>query len=72
MEIRVVSADRVAQAQKIIASAKEAGEAEQNRAIEEAIKLLYPYAPREGQRNALRQLIGRTLYSLQRPRLEKA
>jgi hypothetical protein len=45
VETRVVSADQVVQAQRIIAGAKEAEEAEQNRAIEEAIQLLYPYAP---------------------------
>ena len=47
----------MAQAQKIIAGATKAKEEEQNKAIDEAIQLLYPYAPREGQRNALRQLI---------------
>jgi superfamily II DNA helicase RecQ len=57
LEIRAVPADQVVQAQRIIASAAGAVEKEQNRAIDEAIKLLYPYAPREGQRNALRQLI---------------
>ena len=41
----------------IIAGAEGAEEVEQNRAIEEAIQLLYPYPPREGQRDALRQLI---------------
>jgi len=53
----VVPANQVAQAQRIIAGAKGADEVEQNRAIEEAIQLLYPYPPREGQRDALRQLI---------------
>src|SRR3981189_72817 len=57
VETRVVSADQAAQAQRIIAGAGRAEEAEQNKAIDEAIQLLYPYAPREGQRNALRQLI---------------
>ena len=57
MEIRVVSAEQAAQAQRIIAGAVRAEEAEQNKAINEAIQLLYPYAPREGQRNAIRQLI---------------
>ena len=52
-----IPAGRVAQAQRTIAGAKEAEEVEQNRAIKEAIQLLYPYAPREGQRDALRQLI---------------
>lgn len=57
METRTVSVDRAAQAQRIISSATRSEEAEQNKAIDEAIQLLYPYAPREGQRNALRQLI---------------
>ena len=57
VQTRVVPTDQVAQAQRIIAGAEGAEEAEQNRAIEEAIQLLYPYPPREGQRNALRQLI---------------
>src|SRR5256714_2022472 len=55
-QVRVVSADQVAGAQMIIAGAVRAEEAEQNKAIDEAIQLLYPYAPREGQRNALYQL----------------
>ena len=53
----VVSADQIAWAQQIIAGAARAEETEQNKAIDEAIQLLYPYAPREGQCNALRQLI---------------
>lgn len=53
----VVSPDQVTQAQKIIADASNTSEADQNRAIEEAIQLLYPYPPRQGQRDALRQLI---------------
>jgi superfamily II DNA helicase RecQ len=57
MEDSVVSANEVTQAQRIIADARNASEAEQNRAIEEAIQLLYPYPPRQGQRDALRQLI---------------
>jgi superfamily II DNA helicase RecQ len=57
MEDSVVSANEVTQAQRIIADARNASEAEQNRAIEEAIQLLYPYPPRQCQRDALRQLI---------------
>ena len=57
VETRTVPASQVAKAQKIIADATKADEVEQNKAIDEAIQLLYPYAPREGQRNALRQLI---------------
>ena len=45
VETRVVLADRVVQAQRIIASAEKAEEAEQNKAIDKAIQLLYPYAP---------------------------
>lgn len=56
-ETRTVPTSQVAKAQKIIADAARMDEAEQNKAIDEAIQLLYPYAPREGQRNALRQLI---------------
>ena len=57
VETRAVSADQVTQAQKIIAVAAKTEEAKQNKAIDKAIQLLYPYAPREGQREALRQLI---------------
>jgi hypothetical protein len=53
----VVPADQVARAQRMIAGAEGAGEAERNKAIEEAIQLLYPYPPREGQRDALWNLI---------------
>jgi superfamily II DNA helicase RecQ len=53
----VISADVVAQAQRVISGAVTAEEDAQNKAIDEAIQLLYPYKPREGQRNALRQLI---------------
>ncbi|HEU0049432.1 MAG TPA: hypothetical protein VFQ43_17730, partial [Nitrososphaera sp.] len=48
VETRSVSADQVAQAQRIIASAAKAGEADRSNAIDQAIRLLYPYAPREG------------------------
>jgi superfamily II DNA helicase RecQ len=57
VQVRVVLADQLARAQRIIAGAARADEADQNKTIDEAIQLLYPYAPREGQRNALRQLI---------------
>jgi superfamily II DNA helicase RecQ len=57
VETRTVPADQVAQAQRIIAGAARASKVEQNKAIEEAIQLVYPYAPREGQRDALWQLI---------------
>ncbi len=57
VETRTVPANQVAKAQKIIVDAARADEAEQNKAIDEAIQLLYPYAPREGQRNALQHLI---------------
>ena len=42
---RIILADKVAKAQRIIASAVDAGRAEQDRAIKEAIQLLYPYPP---------------------------
>jgi hypothetical protein len=57
LQVRVVSANQVARAQEIITGAVRAEEAEQNKMINEVIQLLYPYVPREGQRNALRQLI---------------
>jgi len=57
VETRSVLANREAQAQRIIADATRAGKEEQNNAIDEAVQLLYPYAPREGQRNALQHLI---------------
>jgi len=57
VETRTIPTEQVAKAQRVIAGAARAKEAEQNNAIDEAIQLLYPYAPREGQRNALRHLI---------------
>ena len=57
VETCAIPADQVARAQRRIASAKEADETEQRRAIEDAIQLLYPYPPRQGQRDALWQLI---------------
>jgi superfamily II DNA helicase RecQ len=54
---RAILANDVARAQRIIVSAVEGDKAEQDRAIEEAVQCLYPYPPREGQRNALRHLI---------------
>jgi hypothetical protein len=54
---RAVLAGDVTRAQMIIAAAESADKAEQDIAIEEAVQLLYPYPPREGQRDALRQLI---------------
>jgi len=56
-ETRTIPTEQVAKARRVIAGAARAEEAEQNNAIDEAIQLLYPYAPREGQRNALRHLI---------------
>jgi len=41
-EDSVVSASRVTQAQRVIADARNASDAERNKAIEEAIQLLYP------------------------------
>jgi superfamily II DNA helicase RecQ len=52
-----ISAFQVIRAQRIIAGAKKADNIKQNKAIDKAIQLLYPYPPREGQRNALHQLI---------------
>jgi hypothetical protein len=57
VERRTVPSDRVAKAQRIIASAVNAIEADRNKAIDKSIQLFYPYKPREGQRDALRQLI---------------
>jgi hypothetical protein len=57
VEARHVLANRVAQARRIIFGATQAGNVEQNKAIDEAVQFLYPYAPRKGQRNALQHLI---------------
>jgi hypothetical protein len=48
---------QIKQAQGIISKAFRKDIPEQKKAIDEAIQLLYPYAPREGQRDALHQLI---------------
>jgi superfamily II DNA helicase RecQ len=52
----VVSDTKVKQAQSLISDAGDSHEA-QERAIKEAIQLLYPYEPREGQVEALHYLI---------------
>ena len=57
VETRRILANRVAQARRIIANATRAGNVEQNNAIDEAVRFLYPYAPREGQCNALQHLV---------------
>ena len=57
MKNSVISADQIDQAQRIIAEAKNTNEAEQNKAIEKAIQLLYFYSSCENQHDALQQLI---------------
>ena len=57
VQMCIVPADQVAWAQRIIAGTEGVEEVEQNRAIEEAIQLLYPYPPHKGQHDALQQLI---------------
>jgi hypothetical protein len=58
-ETRAVSSEQVTEAQRIIAGAEEKDMAAQNKAIDKAIGFLYPYSPREGQRDALYHLIYR-------------
>jgi hypothetical protein len=67
VQTRVVPTDQVAQAQRIIASTEGAEEAEQNRAIEEAIHHAKVSAMLCGSSSTS----GRTLYLSQRPRLER-
>ena len=57
MKNSVISADQIDQAQRIIAEAKNTNEAEQNKAIEKVIQLLYFYSSHENQHDALQQLI---------------
>jgi hypothetical protein len=54
-----ISKAQVIQAQKIIADARDKSEEKQKTTICDAIQLLYPYAPRDGQRDALHHLIYR-------------
>lgn len=56
---QAVSKDQVRQAQRIIANAINKGEQYRKAAIYEAIQLLYPYSPRDGQRDALHHLVYR-------------
>ena len=57
VQIHVISADWVTQAQRIIVNAEKEDHTKQNKAIEKAIQLLYSYSSHEDQHNALRQLI---------------
>ena len=57
MEKQQVEKNSVLQAQKLIRDAMEKSKDEQNQAIRRAIRELYPYNPREGQLQALRQLV---------------
>lgn len=57
VETQAVLASKIAYAQEIIAGARLADEQAQKNAVEEAIQHIYPYPPREGQRDALWQLI---------------
>lgn len=56
---QTISEDQVVQAQTIITQAMNKSEDEQKTAIFDAIRLLYPYPPRDGQRDALHHLIYR-------------
>lgn len=56
-EARDISMESVRQAQSIIATAHHKEEPEQMDDIDKAIRLLYPYSPRPGQREALHHLI---------------
>ena len=53
----VISVNQIDQAQRIIAEAKNANEAEQNKIIEKIIQLLYFYSSHESQCDILQQLI---------------
>jgi len=57
VETCLISVGQVVAAQRIIAGAKLANEEAQNKAIDEAIQLLYPYPPYQGQHDVLQQLI---------------
>jgi superfamily II DNA helicase RecQ len=57
VETQAVSSSKITHAQEIIAGARGADEQAQKTAVEEAIQHIYPYPPREGQRDALWQLI---------------
>jgi len=74
VEMRTVPANQVAKAQKIIADAARADEAEQNKAIDEAIQLLYPYAPRKVSATLydISSISEKILYLSRRLRLVKA
>jgi hypothetical protein len=54
---RAISKYQVVQEQKIISDARDKSEDKQKTAICNAIQLLYPYPPRDGQRDALHYLI---------------
>jgi superfamily II DNA helicase RecQ len=54
---RVIPKEKVRQAQDIVLGARKKPESEQFAAICDAIPLLYPYGPRDGQRDALHHLI---------------
>ena len=57
LEKQQVDQNSVLQAQKLIRDAVEQSKDEQDQAIRRAIRELYPYNPREGQLEALRQLV---------------
>jgi hypothetical protein len=57
VETQAVLASKIAYAQEIIAGARLADEHAQKNAVGVAILNIYPYPPREGQRDALWQLI---------------
>jgi len=57
LERQQVNTISILQAQKLICDAIGKNEDEQTQAIKEAIRKLYPYYPRQGQTQALRQLV---------------
>lgn len=56
-ESQVISSETVKKARQIIAEAQHLVTPTQNHAIDKAIQLIYPYSPRDGQREALHRLI---------------
>lgn len=54
---RQEQANKIRLAREIISDGKEGGKEDQLRAIEEAVRLIYRFEPREGQRDALWQLL---------------
>lgn len=56
-EIQIVSSNAIAKARQITIRAAQLDEPTQHQAIIEAVRIIYPYHPRDGQREALHRLI---------------